>query len=106
MTVFWIVLAIFVVVLILTVFVYMLKKKENYNPQVAQSVGDNYLKMGSQLNMGQKKTVTEATAVTPLNVVNDIATGGEVAKMADAYGYSVKEYNGIQNNIVQGLEKI
>ena len=45
--------------------------------------------------MGQKKTVTEATAVTPLNVVNDIATGGEVAKMADAYGYSVKEYNGI-----------
>lgn len=41
-----------------------------------------------------------------LNVVDNIATGGEVAKMADAYGYSVKEYNGIQNNIVKDLEKI
>ena len=38
--------------------------------------------------------------------IDNIATGGEVAKMADAYGYSVKEYNGIQNNIVKDLEKI
>lgn len=62
------------------------------------------------MDMGQKKTVTEATAVpasmNTLNVVDNIATGGEVAKMADAYGYSVKEYNGIQNNIVKDLEKI
>ena len=64
------------------------------------------------MDMGQKKTVTEATAAaTPanmssLNIVDSIATGGEVAKMADAYGYSVKEYNGIQNNIVKDLEKI
>lgn len=57
------------------------------------------------MDMGQKKTAIEATA-SPTSVVEDIATGGEVAKMADAYGYSVKEYNGIQNNIVQGLEKI
>lgn len=64
--------------------------------------------------MGQKKTTIEATASptsanrsrNEASVVEDIATGGEVAKMADAYGYSVKEYNGIQNNIVQGLEKI
>lgn len=70
--------------------------------------------MATQMDMGQKKTVTEATATataTPtnmssLNVVDSIATGGEVAKMADAYGYSVKEYNGIQNNIVKDLEKI
>ena len=64
------------------------------------------------MDMGQKKTVTEATAadasanMNSLNVVDSIATGGEVAKMADAYGYSVKEYNGIQNNIVKDLEKI
>lgn len=44
--------------------------------------------------------------MSSLNVVDSIATGGEVAKMADAYGYSVKEYNGIQNNIVKDLEKI
>lgn len=61
--------------------------------------------MANKLGLGKNKVATEVSS-NPVTAVQDIATGGDVAKMADAYGYSVKEYNGIQNNIVKGLEKI